>query len=485
MRRGLACAALAAVLLLNGCATLFPHGTPTSSTAMTATAPPLPAAPTGAPVNALHQLPWQTVAAINPYTETACVNLDALSLVYQGLFALQPNFEPQPVLCSALQATADDTRFTITLRTAAFHNGRTVTVDDVLHSLKLAQQAGSRMSQQLAIIETALAIDADTLEITTGRPCPRLAALLDFPITAREDLLQGTGDYRLLAADGGWALQAVTGDTPVSYFELCPVEDRAALAAAFEQSRVQLVRLTAQQLRLQPIGGQFTTLPVDTTRLLYVGFNAKRRALAQGELRRLLAALPDRLAIAGQLLDEVSLTVLPVPPASPLYDQTAARVAAATPEQLRQWRATAPKASLTLLVNGDDADRVQVGERLCAAWQEGGLAVTLKAIPRQQMSDELVAGDFDLYLGMTRLAADFSLAPFVLKDGSLNVGGYAGGAAFEGNLTPSPGSLLQFALQCPIMPLWFERDWLLIRQLTVPAAQPCDSQLLQSFTEWS
>ena len=81
--------------------------------------------------------------------------------------------------------------------------------------------------------------------------------------------------------------------------------------------------------------------------------------------------------------------------------------------------------ALDLVVNSDNTTRLAIGERLAEDLEALGIAVTLRSLPWEDYLAALEAGDFDLYLGETRMTADFDLTPFLSPEGALNYGGYA------------------------------------------------------------
>src|SRR5690606_8388106 len=89
---------------------------------------------------------------------------------------------------------------------ATFHDGRPVTVDDIVASLERAKNhPGSRVSGYLVAVDSVRAVDAEHVEIRTIRPYPILLNKLSFvaivPADAPERIERpiGSGPYRLQA----------------------------------------------------------------------------------------------------------------------------------------------------------------------------------------------------------------------------------------------------------------------------------------------
>lgn len=86
----------------------------------------------------LRWVPHASMASIDPMWTTATVTVkDFGNLVYEGLFALDKNFVPQPMLLEAWEVSPDGLTWTFTLRSGlTFHNGDRVTAKDAVASIR-------------------------------------------------------------------------------------------------------------------------------------------------------------------------------------------------------------------------------------------------------------------------------------------------------------------------------------------------------------
>ena len=102
-------------------------------------------------------LPYYPNRSMNPYECNEPNNKALLSLMYQGLFALDQNYQPWPVLCQSYQVSWDLKTYTFTLADATFSDGTAVTAEDVVASLKTAKKSSvykGRFSQVDSITAT-------------------------------------------------------------------------------------------------------------------------------------------------------------------------------------------------------------------------------------------------------------------------------------------------------------------------------------------
>jgi peptide/nickel transport system substrate-binding protein len=81
--------------------------------------------------------------------------------------------------------------------------------------------------------------------------------------------------------------------------------------------------------------------------------------------------------------------------------------------------------SIRLLVNSNDSLRVKVAQEIGRMLNECGLIVTVEAEGTDGFRRRLSEGNFDLYLGQTKLSPNMDLSAFFASKGSLSFGGIA------------------------------------------------------------
>lgn len=216
----------------------------------------------------------------------------------------------------------------------------------------------------------------------------------------------------------------------------------------------------------------------------------------------------DRSTITRAILaHHASATPLPVHPDSPLYDETLATELSYAPQTLAQlleeagwsnsgsgYTKSGQALSVTLLVSQDNAYRCDVADELERQLESVGVEVTVDKRPWDQFLTALSAGEFDLYLGETKLTADFTFAP-LLSGGSLNYGQYADWntttlhAAFraaQGEARKTAASALyeQLGQQMPFTALCF-KNWSVLSQWgLISALTPTQQNLYYGFENW-
>jgi len=91
--------------------------------------------------------------------------------VYEGLVKLDESGEIQPLLAESWELSEDGTEYTFHLVDATFHNGKTLTADDVVFSINnvLTKDPEHPFKGTLASIESVEAVDDKTVKITLSQ----------------------------------------------------------------------------------------------------------------------------------------------------------------------------------------------------------------------------------------------------------------------------------------------------------------------------
>lgn len=439
MKKRVLALALAVLLATAGCAPsgAEPPSTPTPTPAATPfpTATPLPAA------ERVFALACYPEDSLHPITGSNRTNLLLAPLVYQGLFALDESFVPHKQLCADYAVSEDGLTWTFTLTEAVFSDGSPLTAAEAASSLKLAAKStlyGARFANVSRIIA-----DREVLVLALSSPNGNLPALLDVPIVkdAEEGLPPyGTGAYAFAADDGGgWSLERTglsAGGSLPTRIPLHSIRQTDELIQSFDAGRVSLVASDPAGTGALGFSGSFEVWDYPTATMLYIGFNTAKGPCADEKVRQALLYGFDRSTVAASLLSRhAEAAVLPVPPASPLYDaalaaslgyshQTMADLLDGAGWTLADGVRVNKKETLSLvfLVNMENSAKLSIAEFLAQGLERSGISVTLKKLSWEDYTAALAKGNFDLYLAETRLTADFDLSPLAASGGALNYG---------------------------------------------------------------
>jgi peptide/nickel transport system substrate-binding protein len=145
---------------------------------------------------------------------TATVTNNIAQQIFEGLFAFDAGFNPQPMLVEDYDASDDGLKFTFRLRSGvSFHNGDPLTAEDVVASLNRWGAINGRGKLVYGRMKGIEASDSSTVTMTFNEPTGVLLSYLALPeamITPAsvaeaagdqvlpEDQLIGTGPFRFV-----------------------------------------------------------------------------------------------------------------------------------------------------------------------------------------------------------------------------------------------------------------------------------------------
>ena len=232
---------------------------------------------TSAALPSVFSLPYLAGQPLNPLTCPDGMQQTVASLLYEGLFHLDTQLEPQPLLCASYTYDPEALTCTLTLRQdAVFSDGSPLTAADVKASLTAARSS-TRYAARLADVKS-ISAGSGTVTLALSRPNSALPALLDIPIlksgTEKKDIPTGTGPYLydessspcLLASQNWWQ----GSGQPVERIALTETADQEAMLYRFTSHDVQLIAADLTGTTPVTVSGSVRCTDADTTVLHYL-----------------------------------------------------------------------------------------------------------------------------------------------------------------------------------------------------------------------
>ncbi len=383
-------------------------------------------------------LAYNDEASMNPYGSSDISNRTLFSLIYQGLFAVDRDYNVEPILCKSYRVSEDLRSYTFYLENALFSDGSALTAQDVVASLEKAKSA-SYYSGRFGHIKSIAAGEDGSVVITLKDACENLPLLLDIPIVKASQVDAaapiGTGPYVFettqLRRNAAWWCSAQTA-VNVSSIALVTGETPSQIRDRFEFDHLSLVTTDPGSDSYVDFRGDYELWDIENGLFVYLGFNMKSKVFSNVSLRAAVTYGIDRDTLAAdQYRGFAQSATLPASPDSPYYSQSLARRYGYDPEKLKQAVSDAQleNTAVTLLVNQDDSRRVRVARSVAKMLNEAGLKVTVTAQRSDSFLKALKNGEYDLYLGQTKLSANMDLSEFFKEKGSLCYGGMSNVAA--------------------------------------------------------
>lgn len=441
MKKILALLLCAALLLLSGCSgeeAYIPTGGGLA-----------PEEETTAPTQDPSALPGQSLTlmyypdrSMNPYESTDYTNRALFSLIYQGLFAINGNYEAEPVLCQRYSVSEDGRTWIFYPTTATFSDGSTLTAEDVCASLQAAQNGACYAGRFTHVTSIALTSGGGVC-ITVNTPYENLPLLLDIPIVKQSQVGDarpvGTGNYEYASTASGLRLHRRSGSTGQGAVYADSITLLEATSNA--QIRDQFEFYDVSMVCADPCSGTYADYRCDyelwdceSGVFIYLGCNLYSPVFSNESVRGALTYAIDREALSQDYYRGFGMaSTLPVSPKSPWYSETLAARYDYEPSNFTQAVASAGMTGKTvnLLVNSDDTLRLRAARDIAAMLEKCGLKVEIQEQSTNSYRESYKAGLFDLYLGQTRLSPNMDLSPFFAPWGGLSFGGMDDSVIYE------------------------------------------------------
>ena len=378
--------------------------------------------------------------SLNPLICNDYTNRVLLSLIYQGLFAVDGNYKAHPMLCESYRVSANTKTWTFYLNSdATFSDGTRVKPEDVLASYEAAKES-KYYSGRFAHI-SSIEINGDGgIVFYMDTPYENLPLLLDIPIVKAMDVEalypRGTGPYIYEQSLSGGQLRKVKNwwcdATPAATAEAIPLvvaQSPSQIRDEFEFNDVGLVCADPYAHDYADFRGDFELWQVDNGIFMFLACNVTYSANDIFKDTKLRSALT--YAINREFLVEkyysgfAQACTLAASPSSPYYSATLAANYEYDPmlfiSRLSSYGVV--KEKLRLLVNKDDIMRLRVARSIAEMLTELGVPTETLEMDSNNYLTYIRRGDYDLYLGQTRLSANMDLTPFFSRWGAMSYNG--------------------------------------------------------------
>ena len=428
--------------------------------------------------------------SMNPFQSKDYTNRALFSLIYQGLFAVDRDYQVRPILCDTYNVSADMKTYTFYLAKASFSDGTAVRAEDVVASLKASMSStwyGSRLQHAKSMVAYGNAV---VIELNT--PMENLPILLDIPIVKASQVNAesplGTGPYHLVGSrlrrQAGWWC---TADLPVDVEEipLVTAESSPQIRDSFEFGDIDLVCSNPGDINYVDFRSDYELWDSENGYFLYLVCNDKSKVFSNDGIRTALTHAINRDILADRYYHGFARSaVLPASPLSPYYSRSLAESFGYDPQKFRDAveQAGLAETAVTILCT-DDPIRVQVCAEIAKMLEAGGLTVTVTQTSTANFVTELKKRNYDLYLGQTKLSINMDLSAFFGTNTPLNYGGlnspslYAlslDALANSGNYYNLHKLIMEDGYLCPIL---FQNYAVYVRRGSITGLSPARDNL--------
>ena len=374
--------------------------------------------------------------SMNPLVCEDFTNRVIISLMYQGLFAVNRDNEVLPILCKGYTASPDLLTYEFTIDpTATYSDGTPVTPEDVVASLETAKN-NKYYGGRLRYVSSISATETGTVRIRLTQAYGNLPLLLDIPIVKASQVEMenplGTGPYQLsgwgrersLVRRDDWWCKSEDLQVTAKTIPLVSADSPTTIRDSFEFYDVGVVCTDPGSDKYVEYRCDYELWECETGIFLYLGVNSNSSVFQNQAARQALTKGIDRDYLVDKYYRGFAASAnLPASPNSPYYTAPLAQHYGYDPAAFQSAMSSMKGRAITLVVNSEDSLRVRVAQEIGRMLNTSGLIVEVKQYSGVNYAAILREGKYDLYLGQTKLSANMDLSPFFSENGALNYGG--------------------------------------------------------------
>ena len=380
------------------------------------------------------KLSYSRSDSLNPFNCKTVINLQITGLIYDGLFKLDSNYEPQPSI--AKSSIISGRTINVTLNDVLFSDGSSLTAEDVVYSYNIAKESDN-YSSSLSNFKSVSVSSSNMIMFVLEKADPYAVSCLNFPIvksgsyseTEEEETYPiGSGRY-MLASDGDDKYLIVNTNKSafnpaIKTIYLEPVHDSDSAESSIVIGNTAFFYDELSDGTYSRINANSKDLGINN--LVYLGFNSSCSFFEDSSIRQALSLAIDRNSICtGAFSNHARASVLPFNPdwyalksytSSNDYNLEEAKSLVEESEIDTQSR------ELTLLYNKENEFKSEAAKDIEAYLEELGFIVRLSGVESQYFQSEVENGNYDLYLGEVKLPYNMDLEAIFTGDSSY---GYA------------------------------------------------------------
>lgn len=393
--------------------------------------------------------------SLNPLAADNRSIRDGLSLCYEPLFEIGDDMKTEGVLARNIEVSDDCLSVVVTLKDSVlWHDGVSFTSSDVVHTINLLKENPSwEYSECVKNIESVQAIDPLSLQITLKRPYGQLAYSLTFPIVAAhnnelDENIIGTGAYCFEKYNPATMIELKSfdrwhgGEAKIPKVNITVIRDAQTATTSFNTGIINAITTETFDSENSIPREKTLITPYPNTQYEYLVFNHNKRPFDSQIVRSAISSAIDREAIARECYAQnAEITNLPLHPMARGTEASsnATGYSLANTNELLFMEGfikdektgvlrdkNSKEFTFRLLVNSENQSRIKSANLISRQLFAAGINVVVKEADFDEYEALIKRGEFDAYLGGTRLLNLYDFEFLLSKDGVLNNYGYNG-----------------------------------------------------------
>lgn len=390
---------------------------------------------------------YSAADSFNPYTLKTDVNRQIVKLIYEPLVKVNNKFEAVNALASSV--VTEGSSCTVSLKSARFSDGSSVTAEDVIYSYNLAKNSSTMYAVKLYGVSSATSQDGKVVFSLTKND-PYFANVLDFPIIKTgsdtktdSDSVSlppiGCGRFKLNENRDGLVLN------DGYYGKIKHIKEIKLINAPDMESVEHYTEIGAADIYFTEISdGNITRMSgerqeINLNNLVFLGINQNFAPLNERPLRQALSSAVDRVKICEKAFynnavaatgffhpswkEAQSVQNLQTTANSEITIENLEEIGynKLNSEGLRVNQNGIPL-KFTLLVNSENRIRVLAANTVAEQLKSAGIGITVIEKPYAEYLENLSSGSFQLYLGEVKFTDNMDVSSLFLQGGSAAFG---------------------------------------------------------------
>lgn len=382
------------------------------------------------------KLPVCNTDSLNPYLSTTQYNLSLSTLLFEGLVKVEKDFTATNVIAKSVSVIGNTVNVNLN-PLYTFSDGSTIEASDIEYSFNMAKGSDT-FSKQLENFEEISAA-GNSVSFTLRKPEKNAVLCLDFPIVKepkdeKDKSVIGSGKYKIesyssLVMNERWHSKALP---KVKGIRLVNMLDTASGPESVETGNISFY---FQDMN----NGSYVRKNVQTketlmTNLVFLGINSNNEHLKKAEVRQAISLMiPKETVVEESFLGYGKIADTPFFPGwkelkSIRQSEKSDGITEAT-ELLRSAGYSRNEDDvlskimrLRIIVNDDNPFKISAADNIADALKTIGIDAVVEKVPFDAFVGRLQRGEYELYIGETRLTKSMSLSSFFSYGGGSSYG---------------------------------------------------------------
>lgn len=381
----------------------------------------------------------------NPLATMSETVMQTSTLVYDSLIRQKEDFSVEPLLCSSYSISDGGKRYVFELREGVrWHDGESFGASDVEYTFDaIRSMENCAYKERLDNVESYMRSGQSQFTVMLKEADAGFINLMDIPIVKKgtdcvnglkEYVPIGTGMYKYVRSDLSRAIRLVKNEgysaaamPKIEEVIIKQLPSKEAVSSALEAREIDVAVFSADDMRTYNPKGSLSEVSYSNNTLTFIGINAEKEGLAAAKVRRALSYAVDREEIVKNVFFGRAESVwVPIMPKSYLHrdiyrmEKDRQRAIGLLDEEnyfrseggIAENAESGVQLSFELLVNDENALRVQAAEKVKAELAQIGVDVRIEKVGFAEYKRRIQARNYDMFVGEVKIGEGLDLSMF-------------------------------------------------------------------------